>query len=65
MFLVEKNYSGYDFYYSPACGDRNALYNIVITGSPAPTGGYYNIEYIEKIKKVEFPIRYKRRQYKC
>ena len=52
------SYNGYDFYYKGAGGDRNALYNIVSKGSPAPEGGYRNIQYIEKIKHIKFPNRY-------
>ena len=48
----------YDFYLRPAAGDANALYNIVPKGSPAPNGGYRNMQYIEKIKGVKFPDRY-------
>jgi hypothetical protein len=52
------SYGGYDFYLQSAIGDRPALYNIVPQGSPAPTGGYLNRQYIEKIKGVKFPDRY-------
>lgn len=48
----------YDFYMKSAGGDANALYNIVPKGSPAPKGGYRNMQYIEKIKGVKFPDRY-------
>lgn len=48
----------YDFYLSSAIGNKNALYNIVPKGSPAPEGGYRNMQYIEKIKGVKFPDRY-------
>lgn len=58
MTLVEKNYQGYDFYIEAGLGDRQTKWNIVPTGSPAPEGGYFNRQYIEKIKGVRFPDRY-------
>jgi len=58
MTLVEKNYMGYDFYIQAGCGDKQTIYNIVPTGSIAPTSGYYNRQYIEILKGVKFPNRY-------
>lgn len=48
----------YDFYFQAACGDDQALYNIVTAGSPTPEGGYFNMKWIEKVKGVRFPCRY-------
>jgi hypothetical protein len=52
------SYGGYDFYLKPAIGNDRALYNILPTGSPAPEGGYRDMQYIELIKGIKFPDRY-------
>ena len=48
----------YDYYHSaiplPSGGQYN-VWNIVPVGSKAPKGGYMDQQYIEKIKKVQFP----------
>jgi len=47
----------YDFYIRcrPGKGD---IWNIVQKNSQAPTGGYPNRRYIERLKGVKFPERY-------
>jgi len=52
---------GYDFYLQSNIGDQPGLYNIVPAGSPAPCGGYPNMDYIERRKGIRFPERYQRR----
>jgi hypothetical protein len=56
MTLIERGVT-YDFYTQAKPGEQS-LWNIVPTGSPAPTGGYKNRQYIERIKGVKFPDRY-------
>jgi len=52
--------NGYDFFIQVAKGDVPFLYNIVPHATPRPTGGYPNMAYIEGMKGVKFPGRYRR-----
>lgn len=51
----------YDFYIGSVTkenGDICTIYNIVPHKTLAPKGGYYNMQWIEKIKGAKFPDRY-------
>ena len=50
---------GYDFYVGQWYSD-SPIYNIKPEGSEQPKSGYYNYEYLEKIKGVKFPKSYRR-----
>ena len=45
----------YDFYSGFDKGKNKPFHNIVPKGQKAPEGGYYEKEYIEKIKGEKFP----------
>lgn len=47
----------YDFYIRVRPGKGN-IWNIVPKNSPAPTAGYPNRRWIERVKGVKFPDRY-------
>jgi hypothetical protein len=58
--------NGYDFYigiYDKDNGDRCTIYNIVTEGASAPSAGYFNMLYIEKVKGIKFPSRYQPTNY--
>jgi len=42
--------NGYDYYAGKS--KKGTCYNLVPTNEPAPAGGYYNSDYICKIKQV-------------
>jgi len=66
MTKVEPDYMGeYDFkldYYSGTHRTRGgyhiSIYNIVPKGSPAPSGGYPNIRWVERVKGGKFPKKF-------
>jgi len=53
MNLV-KTENGYRFYIGTDENNGKPVYNIVNLSTEEPTGGYYDREYIEKMKYVKF-----------